>query len=64
MYKDKYKSKVSFSGMRNSRLSWIHRLNMDSLFTEKKIACWNMLWLTLPCRGKRSNLVAGQQTVA
>ena len=39
MNNDKYKSKVSFSGMRNSRLSWIHRSNMDSLFTEKK-SCW------------------------
>ena len=29
---------LSFSGMQNSRLSWNHHSNMDSLFTEKIFA--------------------------
>ena len=33
---------LGFSGMRNSRLSWIHRSNMDSLFTEKNFAAWSL----------------------
>ena len=39
---------LSFSGMRNSRLSWIHRSDMDSLFTEKKFARWSFVEVCAP----------------